>query len=896
MTSCSGVWAPKGLSIFTTASSVLFTLTATVGNALIIIVVVKDPLRKLRSPFLYFIVNLAISDLIVGVITMPISVYNHTTESLDIKENKPLKRRILHLSFFISVTASILNLMALSIDRYIAITFPLKYRKYLSWRKCWITSAGIWLFSLTVPFVYIKIGFIDYLMAFASYGILSALIILVVTYVRIYKFLRGQTADLKKQLRTTSTAAEEFRLKRLIMERKVTRVFIIILTIFIATYIPATIMIYILQYCPHCDCTFRHYLRDFEFLLICLNSCLNPFIYILRFKPFRQSTQHIYLKVKQGLLNQQKYSDGGDGVVGNSNTQLSNLSNAALKYENAEMETKTKDWKVAIHFELQSCGKFITPETQVRRNVLIALHCEIAGKLILVKYNTLKMLYWICEVLRHCACFSAFDILLGLSDVIILLVACFRKHQNIFTPEIQNLFTSLNMVVQRAAFIASLFDEEDEKERRRNRIRTRPWIVKRQQYEGILDVSMPIIKELRIEYLTTPNTEYAWLDISNKFFLCWSFPNGIGAIDGKHIVIKKPSHFCSHYRNYKGTDSIVLMVSGEKMSRMTCNGVWAPKGLSIFTATSSVFLSLVTSIGNALIVVVVVKDPLRKLRSPFLYFIVNLAISDLIVGVITMPISVYTHTIESLRILGNDTVQVFHMSFFISVTASILNLIALSVDRYVAITFPLKYRKYLSWRRCWAISAGIWLFSLTVPFAYIKIGFIDYLMVFANSGIVVALIILVVTYLRIYKFLRVQTRNMKKQLRTTSTAAEEFLLKRLIMEKKVTRVFIIVLVLFIVTYVPATIMIYILQYCPDCDCTFRHYLRDLEFLLIAFNSCMNPFVYTMRFKPFRQSIGCIYRSFKRLFIKDIQKPHSSSVINSNNVQLTSASAKTEVTT
>lgn len=71
----------------------------------------------------------------------------------------------------------------------------------------------------------------------------------------------------------------------------------------------------------------------------------------------------------------------------------------------------------------------------------------------------------------------------------------------------------------------------------------------------ILDVCMAIIEELRIEYLTTPNTEDAWLNISKKFLLRWNF----GAIDGKHIVIEQPSHSGSHYRNYKGTDSIVLM-------------------------------------------------------------------------------------------------------------------------------------------------------------------------------------------------------------------------------------------------------------------------------------------------------------------------------------------------
>ncbi|KMQ83974.1 nuclease harbi1-like protein [Lasius niger] len=40
----------------------------------------------------------------------------------------------------------------------------------------------------------------------------------------------------------------------------------------------------------------------------------------------------------------------------------------------------------------------------------------------------------------------------------------------------------------------------------------------------------------------------------------WQFPNCIGALDGKHIVMQKPAHSGSISYNYKQTFSIVLMV------------------------------------------------------------------------------------------------------------------------------------------------------------------------------------------------------------------------------------------------------------------------------------------------------------------------------------------------
>ena len=84
--------------------------------------------------------------------------------------------------------------------------------------------------------------------------------------------------------------------------------------------------------------------------------------------------------------------------------------------------------------------------------------------------------------------------------------------------------------------------------------------ISRRSIARIVDrVAEAIIEEMQEEYLKTPKTASKWLEISEKFSQRWNFPNTIGAIDGKHIVLEQPSNSGSHYRNYKGSDSIILL-------------------------------------------------------------------------------------------------------------------------------------------------------------------------------------------------------------------------------------------------------------------------------------------------------------------------------------------------
>ena len=59
--------------------------------------------------------------------------------------------------------------------------------------------------------------------------------------------------------------------------------------------------------------------------------------------------------------------------------------------------------------------------------------------------------------------------------------------------------------------------------------------------------------------MSPPETEEQWKNIAPEFGDLWQFPNVVGAIGGKHVVIEATAKSGTLYHNYKGTFNIVLL-------------------------------------------------------------------------------------------------------------------------------------------------------------------------------------------------------------------------------------------------------------------------------------------------------------------------------------------------
>ncbi|NXY23389.1 DRD2 protein, partial [Atrichornis clamosus] len=123
-------------------------------------------------------------------------------------------------------------------------------------------------------------------------------------------------------------------------------------------------------------------------------------------------------------------------------------------------------------------------------------------------------------------------------------------------------------------------------------------------------------------------------------------------------------------------------------------------------------LIFVIVFGNVLVCMAVSRE--RALQTTTNYLIVSLAVADLLVAMLVMPWGVY------LEVVGEWRFSRIHCDIFVTLdvmmcTASILNLCAISIDRYTAVAMPMLYNtRYSSKRRVTVMIAVVWVLSFAI--------------------------------------------------------------------------------------------------------------------------------------------------------------------------------------
>ena len=97
--------------------------------------------------------------------------------------------------------------------------------------------------------------------------------------------------------------------------------------------------------------------------------------------------------------------------------------------------------------------------------------------------------------------------------------------------------------------------------------------------------------------------------------------------------------------------------------------------------------------GNMFIIIIVYKH--RDLRKTINYFIVNMAVSDLLFPLIVIPVNIVSFVTDSWQwrvsgMLGSCFCKLYYFSSSLTLYVSVQSLVWIAIDRFVAVVFPIK--------------------------------------------------------------------------------------------------------------------------------------------------------------------------------------------------------------
>ncbi|KAM7369145.1 hypothetical protein PAMP_013438 [Pampus punctatissimus] len=270
-----------------------------------------------------------------------------------------------------------------------------------------------------------------------------------------------------------------------------------------------------------------------------------------------------------------------------------------------------------------------------------------------------------------------------------------------------------------------------------------------------------------------------------------------------------------------------------------------------------------------------------NLQSITNFFVVSLAAADIAVGLLAIPFAITISTGFCANFYG----CLFIACFVLVLTqSSIFSLLAIAVDRYIAVRNPLRYTSLVTGQRakgiialCWVLSVGIGLTpmlgwnkgwnsnvsSSSCPEGLTECMFegvvtLDYMIYFNFFGcVLLPLMVMLVIYANIFMAARRQLRltvlkvpqtSFPREM-TSSTSSSRTILQR---EVHAAKSLAIIVGLFALCWLPLHITNCFNHLCQNCERS-HIWVTNMFIILSHANSVVNPFIYAYRIREFRQT-------------------------------------------
>ncbi|XP_028654777.1 trace amine-associated receptor 13c-like [Erpetoichthys calabaricus] len=299
---------------------------------------------------------------------------------------------------------------------------------------------------------------------------------------------------------------------------------------------------------------------------------------------------------------------------------------------------------------------------------------------------------------------------------------------------------------------------------------------------------------------------------------------------------------------------------------VTCIKEVRPLYLAVTLYVLAAIAVFLTFCGNLTVIISI--SHFKQLHTPTNLLVLSLAAADFLVGVIIMPFMVI-QSIETCWYFGDVFCFIYTMFLIFLTTVSMINLVIIAIDRYIAVSDPLLYSTRVTVRVACLSVAGIWTASLCYGFAVMfsngnMDGVIgvdpcpgDCLLAFNSVWGTVDLVcsfllpvfIMATLYSKIIIIAKRHARAISTQQKSHTEGANKKISKK--SERKAAKTLGIVVAVFILCWLPFYICTVLNQFINFSVPS----VLSCAFLWLAYlNSCINPIIYALFYPWFQKSL------------------------------------------
>ena len=269
------------LIIINCALNVPMMFISIIGNALVLAAIFKTP--SIRSTSMTMLCSLAVSDLLVGLIAQPLYVADEIKSLM--AQDRLLYRVSAMIGFFVC-GVSLATMTAISIDRFLALHYHMRYATLVTEFRVRFTLGMIWLIMFLWLGFYLWNKFVYHLMA----GIFTAICMIICTfsYIRIYRIVWLHKLQIHTQQLAvgSSNAANNMQIARL--KNSAINTFLFYLCMVIC-YFPNFVLMTLF------GTIYKDWKGEWTFAttVVFMNSTINPILYCWRLRELRTAVTRI---------------------------------------------------------------------------------------------------------------------------------------------------------------------------------------------------------------------------------------------------------------------------------------------------------------------------------------------------------------------------------------------------------------------------------------------------------------------------------------------------------------------------------------------------------------------------------------------------------------------------